>query len=105
VPTLLAVTACVFLIVRLVLGDPARLLAAILSAGHLGCLGLGTQPPTPEWGTMRAKARDFLGDGLRDALDSRTAGRPWTPGPVLRSVSACWIFRPRDAAGWVRPGR
>jgi len=69
---------------------------AILSAAYLGFLGLGAQPPTPEWGTMLAKARDFLrtaphvsifpgltilvtvlglnllGDGLRDVLD------PWT---------------------------
>jgi len=70
---------------------------AILSAAHLGFLGLGAQPPTPEWGTMLAKARDFLrtaphvsifpgltilltvlglnllGDGLRDVLDPQTA--------------------------------
>ena len=69
---------------------------AILSAAYLGFLGLGAQPPTPEWGTMLAKARDFLrvaphvsvfpgltimltvlglnllGDGLRDMLDPRT---------------------------------
>ena len=66
---------------------------AILSAAYLGFLGLGAQPPTPEWGTMLAKARDFLrtaphvsifpgvtimltvlglnllGDGLRDVLE------------------------------------
>ncbi|MGB9150970.1 MAG: ABC transporter permease subunit, partial [Burkholderiales bacterium] len=60
-----------------------------------GFLGLGAQPPTPEWGTMLASARDYierawwvvtfpglailitvlalnlLGDGLRDALDPR----------------------------------
>jgi peptide/nickel transport system permease protein len=71
---------------------------AILSAAYLGFLGLGAQPPTPEWGTMLAKARDFLrvaphvsifpgltimltvlglnllGDGLRDLLDPRTHG-------------------------------
>jgi peptide/nickel transport system permease protein len=69
---------------------------AILSAAYLGFLGLGAQPPTPEWGTMLARARDFLrvaphvsvfpgltimltvlglnllGDGLRDLLDPRT---------------------------------
>jgi peptide/nickel transport system permease protein len=68
---------------------------AILSAAYLGFLGLGAQPPTPEWGTMLSKARDFLrvaphvsifpgvtimltvlglnllGDGLRDVLDPR----------------------------------
>lgn len=71
---------------------------AILSAAYLGFLGLGAQPPTPEWGTMLARARDFLrtaphisifpgltilltvlglnmlGDGLRDALDPQTTG-------------------------------
>ena len=70
---------------------------AILSAAYLGFLGLGAQPPTPEWGTMLAKARDFLrtaphisvfpgltimvtvlglnllGDGLRDVLDPQTS--------------------------------
>jgi ABC-type dipeptide/oligopeptide/nickel transport system permease subunit len=69
---------------------------AILSAAYLGFLGLGAPPPTPEWGTMLSKARDFLrvaphvsifpgltimvtvlglnllGDGLRDVLDPRT---------------------------------
>ncbi|HWN14007.1 MAG TPA: ABC transporter permease [Candidatus Dormibacteraeota bacterium] len=68
---------------------------AILSAAYLGFLGMGAQPPTPEWGTMLSKARDFLrvaphvsvfpgltimltvlglnllGDGLRDVLDPR----------------------------------
>ena len=68
---------------------------AILDAAALGFLSLGAQPPTPEWGTMLADARDFvlrawwvvtlpglailatvlafnlLGDGLRDALDPR----------------------------------
>ena len=68
---------------------------AILSAAALGFLGLGAQPPTPEWGTMLADAREFifkawwvaffpglailitvlainiLGDSLRDKLDPR----------------------------------
>ena len=68
---------------------------AILDAAALGFLGLGAQPPTPEWGTMLADARAFiqrawwvvtfpgltilvtvlafnlLGDGLRDALDPK----------------------------------
>jgi peptide/nickel transport system permease protein len=72
---------------------------AILSAAYLGFLGLGAQPPTPEWGTMLSRARDFLrtaphvsifpgltilvtvlglnllGDGLRDVLDPQTADR------------------------------
>lgn len=69
--------------------------SAILDAAALGFLGLGAQPPTPEWGTMLATAREFIrrawwvmtfpgmailitvlafnlmGDGLRDALDPR----------------------------------
>jgi dipeptide transport system permease protein len=68
---------------------------AIIDAAALGFLGLGAQPPTPEWGTMLADAREFvlrawwvvtmpglailttvlafniMGDGLRDALDPR----------------------------------
>ena len=69
--------------------------SAILDAAALGFLGLGAQPPTPEWGTLLAEAREFvlrawwvvtfpglailvtvlalnlMGDGLRDALDPR----------------------------------
>ncbi len=68
---------------------------AILDAAALGFLGLGAQPPTPEWGSMLANALQFLqrawwvvtfpglailvtvlafnlmGDGLRDALDPK----------------------------------
>jgi len=68
---------------------------AILDAAALGFLGLGAQPPTPEWGAMLASALEFIqrapwvvtfpglailitvlafnlmGDGLRDALDPR----------------------------------
>ncbi len=68
---------------------------AILNAAALGFLGLGAQPPTPEWGIMLSDARPFIesspwmvtlpgvcilitvlsfnifGDGLRDALDPR----------------------------------
>lgn len=68
---------------------------AILDAAALGFLGLGAQPPTPEWGTMLADSREFvlrawwvvtfpglailinvlainlMGDGLRDALDPK----------------------------------
>ena len=69
--------------------------SAILDAAALGFLGLGAQPPTPEWGSMLASALEFIqsawwvvtlpglailvtvlafnltGDGLRDALDPR----------------------------------
>ena len=70
----------------------------ILNAAALGFLGLGAQPPTPEWGVMVADAVKFmrqaphmivfpglaivitvlgfnlLGDGLRDALDPSLSG-------------------------------
>ncbi len=69
--------------------------SAILDAAALGFLGMGAQPPIPEWGTMLADAREFIlrawwvvtfpglailiavlafnlmGDGLRDALDPK----------------------------------
>ena len=70
----------------------------ILTAAGLGFLGMGAQPPSPEWGAMIATARRFileqwwvptipglaifvaslafnlLGDGLRDVLDPRQGG-------------------------------
>jgi ABC-type dipeptide/oligopeptide/nickel transport system permease subunit len=70
--------------------------SAILDAAALGFLGLGAQPPTPEWGAMLANSNHYitggywwlatfpgiailisvlgfnlLGDGLRDAIDPR----------------------------------
>jgi ABC-type dipeptide/oligopeptide/nickel transport system permease subunit len=71
--------------------------AAILEAAALSFLGLGAQPPTPEWGTMLGMERsqvftaphlvffpglaimltvlafNLLGDGVRDAMDPRLA--------------------------------
>ncbi len=68
---------------------------ALLSIAGLSFLGLGIQPPTPEWGTMLSNARTYIrdswhitvipgvaimltilslnlvGDGLRDALDPK----------------------------------
>ena len=34
---------------------------AILAAAGLSFLGLGPQPPSPEWGAMLAEGRDYLG--------------------------------------------
>jgi ABC-type dipeptide/oligopeptide/nickel transport system permease subunit len=72
-----------------------RIATAILTAASLSFLGLGAQPPTPEWGAMLSDGRalltiaphvattpglailiavlsfNLLGDGLRDALDPR----------------------------------
>ena len=69
--------------------------AAVLSAAALSFLGLGAQPPDPEWGSMLASGRNYitrspwilvfpglaivvtvlafniLGDGIRDLLDPR----------------------------------
>jgi peptide/nickel transport system permease protein len=69
--------------------------AIVITAAGLGFLGMGAQPPVPEWGTMIATARAFileqwwvpaapglaifvasvafnlLGDGLRDILDPK----------------------------------
>jgi ABC-type dipeptide/oligopeptide/nickel transport system permease subunit len=71
--------------------------SAILSAAAISFLGMGAQPPTPEWGSMLSAERNqvftsphlvfypglmitltvlsfnLLGDGLRDALDPRLA--------------------------------
>lgn len=72
-----------------------RIATAILTAASLSFLGLGAQPPTPEWGAMLSDGREYMvlaphvatfpglaillavlgfnlfGDGLRDALDPR----------------------------------
>ncbi|MBC7343922.1 MAG: ABC transporter permease [Clostridia bacterium] len=72
--------------------------SAILSVAALGFLGLGAQPPTPEWGAMLNEGKrfmrnaphlitipglaimlvvlslNFIGDALRDALDPRLRG-------------------------------
>jgi peptide/nickel transport system permease protein len=71
----------------------------ILTAAGLGFIGLGAQPPLPEWGAMISRGRSFildqwwvatmpgfaivivslgfclLGDGLRDVLDPKHGGR------------------------------
>jgi len=71
----------------------------ILAAAGLGFLGLGAQPPSPEWGAMISEGRRFildhwwvatmpglaiftvslgfnlLGDGLRDVLDPKDSGQ------------------------------
>ncbi len=75
-----------------------RIGVSSISAASLSFLGLGAQPPTPEWGAMLNEARadmviaphvaifpslaifltvlafNLLGDGLRDALDPRIKG-------------------------------
>lgn len=72
-----------------------RMATAILTASGLSFLGMGAQPPTPEWGAMLSAGRNYMwdaphvalfpgvaivivvlafnifGDGLRDALDPK----------------------------------
>jgi peptide/nickel transport system permease protein len=83
----------------LVVSQTFRVAAGILTVSSLSFLGLGAQPPAPEWGAMLSNGRDFLyraphvaafpglaltitvlafnlvGDGLRDVLDPRFVGR------------------------------
>ncbi|MEX1248150.1 MAG: ABC transporter permease [Anaerolineales bacterium] len=81
----------------LIVQSSLSIASAILEAAALSFLGLGAQPPTPEWGTMLGSERNqvftsphlvffpgiaimitvlafnLLGDGLRDAMDPRLA--------------------------------
>jgi peptide/nickel transport system permease protein len=83
------------LINPLVVLSTLRLSTMVLTVAALSFIGLGVQPPSPEWGTMMSEARpairdapfailfpglalmllilafNVLGDGLRDALDPR----------------------------------
>ena len=79
----------------IIVDSTLRIGAGIMLISSLSFIGLGVQPPTPEWGSMLAAAREYirdywflvtfpglailvtlfgfnlLGDGLRDALDPR----------------------------------
>jgi peptide/nickel transport system permease protein len=44
---------------------------AVIAEAMLSFLGLGQQPPAPNWGSMLNTAKDLLRYGLRDALDPR----------------------------------
>ena len=94
-PRLMFVTILPNCLAPLIVQATLAFSAAILEAAALGFLGMGAQPPTPEWGTMLAEAREFIqrawwvvtfpglailitvlainlmGDGLRDALDPK----------------------------------
>ena len=95
VPRLMFITVLPNCMAPLIVQASLSFSTAILDAAALGFLGLGAQPPIPEWGTMLADARQFIqrawwvvtfpglmilitvlafnlmGDGLRDALDPR----------------------------------
>ena len=81
--------------VPIIVQTSLRMATVLLTASGLSFLGLGVQPPSPEWGAMLSNARAYmitaphvatvpglaimlvvlgfnlLGDGLRDALDPR----------------------------------
>ncbi|NNG00006.1 MAG: ABC transporter permease [Desulfobacteraceae bacterium] len=81
---------------QVIVNTTLNLGTAILTSSALSFLGLGVQPPDPEWGAMLSKAREvmrstpiaalapgiaitlvvmgfsLMGDGLRDALDPRS---------------------------------
>lgn len=83
------------LVTPLIVQSTLRLSTMVLTAAGLSFIGLGVQPPYPEWGAMMSQARsvireapfgilfpglalmlvvlgfNLLGDGLRDALDPR----------------------------------
>ena len=87
---------------------------AILLLSGLSFLGLGAQPPTPEWGTMIAAAMhdtsawwlglfpglailsivmafNFIGDSLRDALDPLAAREREAESPTAVSAAAAEV--------------
>jgi len=94
-PRLMFVTVLPNCLAPIIVQGALSFSTAILDAAALGFLGMGAQPPTPEWGTMLAEAREFIlrawwvvtfpglailvtvlainlmGDGLRDALDPK----------------------------------
>jgi peptide/nickel transport system permease protein len=93
----------------------------LLTISSLSFLGLGAQPPTPEWGTMLNQARPYfqshpylmilpglaitlavlgfnlVGDALRDALDPRTSAMLWQPRKGLHLRVGRWSRSSRRA--------
>lgn len=102
IPVLLGIVLVVFIMNRISPGNPARMLlgdgATDEAVAALSFIGLGVQPPTPEWGCMLSTAKQYItsldkwyivafpgimimltvfalnlfGDGLRDAFDPRS---------------------------------
>ena len=94
-PRLMAITVLPNCLPPLIVQATLGFSSAVLDAAALSFLGMGAQPPTPEWGAMLADAREFIlrawwvvtfpglailitvlafnmmGDGLRDALDPK----------------------------------
>ena len=86
---------------------------ALLDIAALSYLGLGVQPPTPDWGNMLSEGQlvlltaphlavsaglmiliavlgfNLLGDGLRDVLDPRQAKTMTAPRSLPRTGSCC----------------
>ena len=94
-PRLMAITVLPNCLPPLIVQATLGFSSAVLDAAALSFLGMGAQPPTPEWGAMLADAREFIlrawwvvtfpglailitvlafnmmGDGRRDALDPK----------------------------------
>jgi peptide/nickel transport system permease protein len=69
-------------------------IAFVLAGSALGYLGLGVQPPTPEWGVMIAGGKDFL------------AQAPWItifPGLAILLVSTTFILLGDGLSDVLRP--
>jgi peptide/nickel transport system permease protein len=81
-------------IVQPVLMATTNFVAFVLAGSALGYLGLGVQPPTPEWGVMIAGGKDFL------------AQAPWItifPGLAILLVSTTFILLGDGLSDLLRP--
>jgi peptide/nickel transport system permease protein len=93
-PRILARHVLPNVIVQPVVMATTNFVAWILLASSLGFLGLGVQPPTPEWGVMIAEGRNFLGQA------------PWLsifPGLAIFFVCCGAIFLGDGLADLLRP--
>jgi peptide/nickel transport system permease protein len=66
----------------------------ILAVTALGFLGLGIQPPTPEWGVMIAEGRNFIFDGWWGSL---------FPGLAIVYVGVTFSFLGDGLDDFLRP--
>ena len=81
-------------IIQPVLMATTNFIAFVLTGSALGYLGLGVQPPTPEWGVMIAGGKDFL------------AQAPWItifPGLAILLVSTTFILLGDGLSDVLRP--
>jgi peptide/nickel transport system permease protein len=72
----------------------ADVVLTILAVTSLGFLGLGIQPPTPEWGVMIADGRNFIQDGWWISL---------FPGLAIVLVGVTFTFLGDGLDDFLRP--